>query len=30
LGEELIFVHGFEVDGGDGGDGGKGEEFHFN
>ena len=30
LGEELIFVHGLEVDGGDGGDGSKGEEFHFN
>jgi hypothetical protein len=29
LGEELIFVHGLEVDGGDGGDGSKGEEFHY-
>jgi hypothetical protein len=29
LGEELIFVHGLEVDGGNGSDGGKGEEFHF-
>jgi hypothetical protein len=29
LGEELIFVHGLEVDGGDGGNGSKGEEFHY-
>ena len=29
LGEELVFVHGLEVDGGGGGSGDKGGEFHL-